>query len=316
MFLSSLKPNRAAAAGALAVGIAIAASSVGIVRAGIVNPDKSKTFTCSSGTACVTGNSTGSSTYGVYGESTGADGVHGVTKSTNGNSAVAGIASGTSGNAHGVYGRSANGDGVYGVTTKNDNSTSGVYGTAGNGWGLFGESSDTSGDYTAIAGVGDASATSLFVVVNTKTGGSCTIDPTANLACSGSVSGSAVHVRQRNSSGRHVLSYAAQSASATIEDVGTARMIDGVANVQISPDFASVTDRGWYYVFLTPLGDTRGLYVSVKTANAFQVRETLRGRNSLAFDYRIVAHPLGAPQDRLPAAPSRPAFARLIHPAL
>ncbi len=118
MFLSSLKPNRAAAAGALAVGIAIAASSVGIVRAGIVNPDKSKTFTCSSGTACVTGNSTGSSTYGVYGESTGADGVHGVTKSTNGNSAVAGIASGTSGNAHGVYGRSANGDGVYGVTTK------------------------------------------------------------------------------------------------------------------------------------------------------------------------------------------------------
>ena len=199
---------------------------------------------------------------------------------------------------------------------QNDNSTSGVYGTAGNGWGLFGESSDTSGDYTAIAGVGDASATSLFVVVNTKTGGNCTIDPTANLACSGSVSGSAVHVRQRNSSGRHVLSYAAQSASATIEDVGTARMIDGVANVQISPDFASVTDRGWYYVFLTPLGDTRGLYVSVKTANAFQVRETLRGRNSLAFDYRIVAHPLGAPQDRLPAAPSRPAFARLIHPAL
>jgi hypothetical protein len=37
-----------------------------------------------------------------------------------------------------------------------------------------------------------------------------------------------------------VLSYLSQSASATIEDVGTARMNDGAANVQISPDFAAV----------------------------------------------------------------------------
>ena len=74
-------------------------------------------------------------------------------------------------------------------------------------------------------------------------------------------------------------------------------------------------DRNWYYVFLTPLGDTRGLYVSVKTPAAFQVRETLRGRNSLAFDYRIVAHPLGASNDRLPAVTPNVRLARFIHPA-
>jgi hypothetical protein len=101
-----------------------------------------------------------------------------------------------------------------------------------------------------------------------------------------------------------VLAYAAESASRTIEDAGTARMSDGVANVQIDPAFASVMDRKWYYVFLTPLGDTRGLYVSMKTASAFQVRETERGRSNLAFDYRIVAHPLGAKDDRLPPAPA------------
>ena len=57
-------------------------------------------------------------------------------------------------------------------------------------------------------------------------------------------------------------------------------MDDGVANVTINPAFASVMDRKWYYVFLTPLGDTRGLYVSMKTASAFQVRETEHGRSS------------------------------------
>ena len=317
MFPMNFKPGRTAVAGALVLGIAVAASSVTIARAGHVFPDKSKskTYSCSSGTACVEGNSTGSNTWGVYGVGTVGDGVHGVTSSTNGNSGTTGISTGTSGNGHGVYGRSSNGDGVYGITTQNDNSTVGVYGDAGNGWGLVGESADTSGDYAVIGGAGDKSATNLLVVRNNSTDGYCIIDPNANLSCTGVISGSDVRVRQQNSGGRHVLAYAPESASATIEDVGTARMYDGVANVQIGPDFASVMDRNWYYVFLTPLGDTRGLYVSVKTPAAFQVRETLRGRNSLAFDYRIVAHPLGASNDRLPAATRNVRLARFIHPA-
>ena len=62
-----------------------------------------------------------------------------------------------------------------------------------------------------------------------------------------------------------------------------------------------MTDHRWYYVFLTPLGDTRVLYVSRKAALGFQVREVERGRGNLDFDYRIVAHPSDAPNDRLPA---------------
>jgi hypothetical protein len=81
-------------------------------------------------------------------------------------------------------------------------------------------------------------------------------------------------------------------------------MARGVANVTIDPAFASVMDHKWYYVFLTPLGDTRGLYVSEKTATAFQVRESEGGRSRLEFDYRIVAHPLDAKNDRLPLAPA------------
>ena len=155
----------------------------------------------------------------------------------------------------------------------------------------------------------------LFSATNGATGAYCYIDEFAEMYCSGGFSGaSSPRTRQRNNSGQAVLTYASESATATIEDVGTARMYGGVANVQIDPSFASVMDGKWYYVFLTPLGDTRGLYVSIKTPSGFQVRESERGRDTLAFDYRIVAHPLGAKNDRLPPAPAiRPPKA--MHPA-
>ena len=80
-------------------------------------------------------------------------------------------------------------------------------------------------------------------------------------------------------------------------------MVGGVANVRIDPAFASVTDHKWYYVFITPLGDTLGLYVSTKSTSASQVRETEHGRSTLEFDYRIVAHPFDAKNDRFHSLP-------------
>lgn len=79
-------------------------------------------------------------------------------------------------------------------------------------------------------------------------------------------------------------------------------MNGGVANVRFDPAFAAMMDRRWYYVFLTPPGDTRGLFVSMKTPAGFQVRETERGRSNIEFDYRIVAHPVDASGERLPPA--------------
>ncbi len=310
------RPSRVAAVGMIAVGVAVAISSVSIVRAEHVNPDKSKTFHCSSGTACLQGNSTGSSTWGVYGVGTTADGVHGVTSSTNGNSGTSGISTGTSGSAHGVYGRSSNGQGVYGTSSSSNgvegHSTSGGSGVAGiqrgtssgSGDGVYSESADTTNLYEALEAKADSSNTYIFEGYNSKTNGLCTIDYNATLACTGSTVVKNVRTRHENANGEHVLAYAAESATATIEDVGTARMTDGVANVTIDPAFASVMDRRWYYLFLTPLGDTRGLYVSEKTRTAFQVRESEGGRSRLEFDYRIVAHPLDAKNDRLPLAPA------------
>lgn len=297
-----------AVAGAALIGIAVAISSLGIVRAERegIRPD-TKVFNCTSGKACVEGNATGKNIEGVFGNSASGTGVQGNSTATNSNSGVAGVNTATTGNGYGVYGRSSNGPGVYGTS-----SDIGVYG-AGSGDGVVGKAtlagvvgeSDTSGG-TAIEAIGGAASDLLFAFDATNDA-ECEIDGSANLTCTGMIQGgSEMSLRHKTSDGRKVLAYAAQSASATIEDVGTARMSGGVTNVQIDPAFASVIDHRWYYVFLTPLGDTRGLYVSMKTASAFQVRETGHGRSSLEFDYRIMAHPLGASDERLPRAPTAP----------
>jgi hypothetical protein len=171
--------------------------------------------------------------------------------------------------------------------------------------GVLAQSADSTGNFDALAAYGTNAATYLFSALNEANSTNCFIDPKANLVCSGTISGAAVGVRQRTATHRPVLAYASESATATIEDVGTARMVEGVANVRIPADFLSAINReNMYYVFLTPLGDTRGLYVSFKGSAGFQVREAERGRSSIDFDYRIVAHPFAAGNDRLPPAPA------------
>jgi hypothetical protein len=59
------------------------------------------------------------------------------------------------------------------------------------------------------------------------------------------------------------------------------------------------THRGRYHVFLTPNGDSKGLYVSRKTATSFEVREQGGGTSSVTFDYRIVAKRVGPENLRL-----------------
>jgi hypothetical protein len=268
MLETTSRAHSAVVVGMIAVGAAVALSSFGIVRAERARPDKSVTYNCSSGTACVEGNSTGSMTWGVYGTSSASSGVEGHSTATD-QAGVAGY----------------------------------QLGTSNGGYGVFAESADTTGNYGAIYAQGNNSQTNLLAAYNKATDTSCVITPQSDLDCSGSIMGGAVRVRHQTRGGQSVLAYSAESASATIEDAGTARMYDGVAMVRIDPAFASVMDRKWYYVFLTPLGDTRGLYVSVKTPSAFVVRETQHGRSNLEFDYRIVAHPIDTDNERLTAAP-------------
>jgi hypothetical protein len=65
-----------------------------------------------------------------------------------------------------------------------------------------------------------------------------------------------------------------------------------------------------YHVFLTPEGDSRGLYVSSKSATGFTVNEQQGGASSLGFSYRVGARRKDVDAVRLakfslPATPSR-----------
>jgi hypothetical protein len=87
----------------------------------------------------------------------------------------------------------------------------------------------------------------------------------------------------------------ASSTRPSLEDTGTARLVYGQAIVRLDPSFARAIDtRRPYQVFLTPGGDTRGLYVASKGPAAFLVREVQGGRGTFDFDYHIYARQLGA----------------------
>lgn len=114
-------------------------------------------------------------------------------------------------------------------------------------------------------------------------------------------------------SGQKLGSYSPQASEPVIEDFGEGQLINGSAYVRIEPRFASTMARGNYLVFITPQGDNRGLYVTQKSPEGFAVRESQGGHSSLAFDYRLVAKPLGVQQPRLPLL-TAPRVPRLVPP--
>jgi hypothetical protein len=126
-------------------------------------------------------------------------------------------------------------------------------------------------------------------------GGSCTIDVSGNLTCSGSVQGVV------NAGGsRKVALNTISSPEHWFEDAGSGQLSNGEAVVNIEAVFGETVNTGVeYHVFLTPKGDCEGLYVSNETATGFEVHELRGGHSSIAFDYRIMAKRVGYEKVRL-----------------
>jgi hypothetical protein len=100
-----------------------------------------------------------------------------------------------------------------------------------------------------------------------------------------------------------VVMYSPTQAVATVEDLGEAHLTLGQAYVRLDPRFASTMNQSQpYLVFITPQGDTQGLYVSQKSAAGFVVREH-GGQSNIAFDYRIVAEPYASQGARFASPP-------------
>jgi hypothetical protein len=130
----------------------------------------------------------------------------------------------------------------------------------------------------------DSNESGTFYVYGSPLSNYCYITDLGNFLCTGTKS-SITDVDD----GQRAL-YAIESPDVWFEDFGSAQLANGTATVQVDPMFAqSVNLNVDYHVFLTPLGDCNGLYVSNKTADGFEVHELGGGISDVGFDYRIVA---------------------------
>ncbi len=107
-----------------------------------------------------------------------------------------------------------------------------------------------------------------------------------------------VAVRHPDQSDR--LLHSIGSPECWLEDFGRAKLVSGKTKVMLDRDFASFVRTGYYHVFLTPEGDSKGLYVTSKNGTGFKVREQQSGKSSVWFSYRIVARRKDVRASRLP----------------
>ena len=168
-------------------------------------------------------------------------------------------------------------------------------GTTGTSFGVIGTTDDGYGGVflnnsaSAVPTLGafaNNGTTSPFFAINAATGGSCEIDASGNLNCTG-----AKHAVVPIDGGKRIVALSAiESPENWFEDFGSAQLVNGVAVVQLDPDFIqTVNTEKEYRVFPVPTGDCRGLYVTNKSANFFEVRELGGGTSNIRFDYRITA---------------------------
>lgn len=251
----------------------------------------------------LSGFSDGSGSTGVWGEGQ-SYGVYGIGASTSGISSTGVFGLGGSGCCSGI--------GVYGIGT--DISGIGVGGQTDYGTGVFAYATSSSGTPLLV----QSSGSGPLMRANNSTQDVFSLDSAGNETIAGSLyvtgtiySGGGVQscspcpqplLSTKSSTGTDLGAYEAKQAVPTIEDLGESQLVNGEAYVRLDPRFASTIDpNDVYLVFVTPGGDTNGLYVTHKTLDGFVVRETHGGRSAISFDYRIVAKPLGSTMIRLPA---------------
>jgi hypothetical protein len=237
----------------------------------------------------------------------------------NGSAAAYGYETGATHITYGVVGYSASniGIGTYGqdVSASTEGSTvagidgigvwgdsgavgsAGVFASADNGYAILGFNNS---DLLETAGFqNDETLDNVSAILTTygpNFGGQCLIDVSGNLGCTGAKSA----VVPVDGGARKVALYAVGSPENWFEDAGSGQLSNGSAVISLESTFAQTvnTEMG-YHVFLTPKGDSEGLYVSNETPMGFEVHELRHGHSSIAFDYRIMAKRTGYENIRL-----------------
>ena len=232
---------------------------------------------------------------GVVGTSHGADGVRGISNRRSGVFGMGDIRPGVSGtgqNDRGVVG-SGRAAGVHGsCVTRGSDTDPTVYA------GVFGEGADF-----GVHALGDIGLFSASRIANGQAGlfqGSVSIHGSLIVNGAFFVTNPAnKHALVPHPDGTQRALCFLECPESWFEDFGRAELREGRTQVAIDPNFAALVETDDYYVFLTPEGESGGLYVSARTSSTFEVREQADGKSTVSFSYRIVARPKDIDHQRL-----------------
>jgi hypothetical protein len=258
------------AAGLLGLSIAVSCIALGRPALAII-ADKAKAYTCSGNNACLSASNA---------DSTSGAAIEGVSSTLNG---VQGNASGI---AAGVFGSTnSNGFGVEGFVPFGNSDRSAAVLADG----------AASGTPLLLSSENPTSQSWLMEVYNYTSSYSfrtLAVDASGDAGLGGTLYTAGFCQMGCSSPRRRVASYGSRDMHAVLEDFGEARLLEGVATVQLDPQIAAAATRsGQYSVFVTAEGNTKGLYVSSRTRSGFTVREASNGRSTLSFAYRVVVQP-------------------------
>jgi hypothetical protein len=188
-----------------------------------------------------------------------------------------------------IYAGSKRGSGVFGIS---DYGT-GVHGTVfRSGVGVLATTPAGIAVRAAASlgiGVFASSPNDTAVLAATSTGVAGVFFGKVNVAGPFTVFGGSKSAAVPHPDGSHRRLYSLEAPESWFEDFGRADLVHGQADVELDPDFVAVVRSDDYHVFLTPEGDSAGLFVSSRTSTGFEVREQQGGESTLVFSYRLVA---------------------------
>lgn len=250
-----------------------------------------------------------------------------------------GVIGGSVSNA-GVFGSSIEGDGVLGASTSgpgvsaSSQNTTGVSASSERGDAVVAQAKKASGLIAVSGGSGNGvvafseGGNAVLAVIPRPTGNATTggrarfagrfIGPVqveghhqvlldqivyGNLVVLGRKSAAVSHP-----DGSQRLLYSIESPESWFEDFGEGKLTNGRAEVILDPDFAAVIKTGKYHVFVTPYGNSNGLYVTHRSSKGFRVQEQNGGNSNVRFSYRVVAKRKGIKVRRMARVtlPERP----------
>ncbi len=183
----------------------------------------------------------------------------------------------------GADGRNFNtsGTGIFGV----GQNVAGNYLVAGSGAAINGV---TTGIYAraSTAGVGQAIYTDQFGSVTRVNYWSGALQ--YKILGTGSVSTIA-----KNTEGNNVVLHCTEAPEIYFEDYGEGKLVNGKAHISIDPTIAKnilVNDKHPLRVYIQLEGDCKGVFVTNKTGQSFDVAELAGGQSNVSFQYHIVGN--------------------------